>query len=142
MERRTVFIALLCCLGIYIILFLPTLKVSVTGFGSTTRNSESNYSLRSFDVLRKRSKKQISNCKNLEVPILKGRNNDWQNVTDNGTAYVYSAYRESNFIRIIGAAENDIILYCQVWGRDGQRSVSMTSVQTIVIYLPEAHQKR
>ena len=142
MERRTLFIALLFCLGFYIIIFLPILNISVAEFRSIARKSENTFSLRTFDIFRKRSKKQILNCKNLEVPILTGRNNDWQNVTDNGMAYIYSAYRESNFIRIIGAAENDISLYCQVWARDGQQSVSLTSVQTIVIYLPETHRKR
>ena len=87
----------------------------------------------------------MANCSPLRFPGFgQSENMDWQNGTTSGNAFVYSAFRVNDIIRVIGVNEkwNDSTFFCQIWTRSEKRGVSLTTTEATVVYLPHHHKKR
>ena len=107
---------------------------------------EPNYALRNSESWNQSYTVDASNCKDLNYPTISSFDNDWLNVSRENLAYVYSAYRDGENIRIIGAAWTKRIgntsLFCQIWARNRSLTPVMVSVNASIIFLPEDHYKR
>ena len=86
------------------------------------------------------------NCSKLKLPNVANLETDWLDVSRDDLVFVYSAYRETNSIRVIGAAEQSgsrtLVLYCQIWARDMSYGVVLFHVKASIFLLPESHHLR
>ena len=86
------------------------------------------------------------NCSKLKLPNVANLETDWLNVSRDDLVFVYSAYRETNSIRVIGVAEQSasrtLVLYCQIWARDMSYGVVLFHVKASILLLPESHHLR
>ena len=89
---------------------------------------------------------QDSKCEDLKFPNVANLETDWLKVSRDDLAFVYSAYRETNGIRVIGLAElkarQNLGLYCQIWARDMSYNVVLFHVRASIFVLPESHYLR
>ena len=85
-------------------------------------------------------------CSKLKLPNVAHLETDWLNVSRDDLVFVYSAYRETNSIRVIGAAVQGacqtLVLYCQIWARDMSYGVVLFHVKASIFLLPESHHLR
>ena len=89
---------------------------------------------------------QDSKCEDLKFPNDANFDTDWLKVSHDDLAFVYSAYLETNGIRVIGVAElkarQHLVLYCQIWARDMSYDVVQFHVKASIFVLPESHYLR
>ena len=82
---------------------------------------------------------------NKNLHLLKRLTHDWVKVPNSTDLFVYSAFRELNQIRIVGASflnnSTDKPLFCNIWHHDveGKTKIS-TSARRVII--PEHHDRR
>ena len=136
---RLILFSLCSYMCIYLCMYTTSKKVSNIGLYKKHPSRELNYS-EGFD---KNGHVKTTNCTMLTRPIFTGDTSDWQDITSNDTVYVYSAHMVDNSIRIIGLIERkNLSLFCQIWSRDVEQTVSLITTDASVFYIPQAHEKR
>ena len=144
---KVLFISL-CVVQICILVYMLTLHNKSKLYSISLRNSSPEYNLGESDIPQERFFVENSDCEGLEFPVFSRLHKDWFNVTSEGIAYVYSAYRDGDHIRIISAAwrkkiaMTQSLLFCQIWVKNKLGSVTMISANVSIIYLPEVHKKK
>ena len=107
---------------------------------------EPNYALRKSEPWTQNLTVGEFDCKGLNYPTISSFDNDWLNASQENLTFVYSAYRDGENIRIIGAAWTNRMrntsLFCQVWARNRSGTPAMVSVNASIIFLPESHKLR
>ena len=115
----------------------PTQAVNCKNFQGILDNTDSDH--QSFTA-------EDPNCSKLKLPNVANLETDWLDVSRDDLVFVYSAYRETNGIRVIGAAvqseRQTLVLYCQIWARDLSYGVVLFHVKASIFLLPESHHLR
>ena len=130
---------LFCLFGIYIFIYpsIPKKNQSAWNYFNFSRI---------FDVFGVRNKScavYISECKVFKCPEFTKLISDWQNVSSDGSVYVYSSFYDEDKVTILGAAiETNVSLFCQIWGRTEDFPISISIVKAKIRYLPDHHNSR